>query len=205
MSVNGWSSRAPLWGAFSLAFAVAGYQHVERAGIWQFLKKNPTAPIMCLATLIAYNGLRTQRKIARVKNALDFQNNYLSSETSKGYIVNVVQIANTKPADELSVATLKGQDLLCVREVLNSFERMAIGIDIKAYDPEVLFRSYASTVLTVWKALRPYIRERQKSTPHVYCHIDKLAADWMMKTEKKRSRRNDRGLFAAAYDAQYPR
>ena len=205
MNVNGRSSKAPLWGAFSLVFAVAGGHYFDKTSIWQFLKKNPTAPIMSLATLIAYNSLRTQRKIARVKNALDFQNNYLSSEISKECIANAVQIANNRPAEELRVATLNGQDLRCVREVLNSFEKMAIGIEIKAYDPEVLFRSYASTVLTVWKALRPYIRERQQSTPYVYCHMDKLAADWMMKTEKQLSRRHKRGLHAAAYYVQYPR
>ncbi|MGO3122521.1 MAG: DUF4760 domain-containing protein [Advenella sp.] len=190
MMFNGCSVRAPLWGAFSLVLAVAGCHHFDRATVWQFAKNNPTAPIMSLATLIAHNGLRTQRKIARVKNALDFQNNYLSSEISKKYIANAVQIANNKSAEELSVAALNDQDLLCIREVLNSFERMAIGIEIKAYDSKVLFRSYASTVLTVWKALRPYIRERQQSASYVYCHVDKLAADWMAKRDKKISRRD---------------
>ena len=152
-------------------------------------KEKPHRPIMSLATLIAYNGLRTQRKIARVKNALDFRNNYLSSEISKEYIANAVRIANNIPAEELRVAALNGHDLLCIREVLNSFEKMAIGIEIKAYDSEVLFRSYASILLKVWKALRPYIRERQQSASYVYCHLDKLAIDWMAERDRKLIRR----------------
>lgn len=95
MIFNGCSVRAPLWGAFSLVLAVVGCHHFDRATMWQFAKKNPTAPIMSLATLIAYNGLRTQRKIARVKNAPDFQNNYLSSKTCRQFpeeIFAVIQL-----------------------------------------------------------------------------------------------------------------
>lgn len=177
--------RAPLWGAFLLVLTGIATSYFGWGEIWLFIKKNPTAPIMVIATLIAYNGLRTQRKLARVKNAIDFQNNYLSSEISKKNIIKTVHMAHNSPSESLRADTLKDEDLLSIREVLNSFERMAIGIEINAYDPSVLFRSYATTVTTVWVAFRPYIRDRQKSTPHIYCNFDKLAIDWMMRRHEK--------------------
>jgi hypothetical protein len=163
------------------------------ASILAFLKINPTVPIIALTALVALANWRSQQRLTRAKHAIDLQNNYVCSERvlkdmyrvadlskklSTEEVERLSKIDATTPATEGDRANLES-----IRNVLNCFERMAIGIQQDVYDEGLLFNSYATFVTDVWTSFRPYIRAKQVGNNRYYKAFDWLAVNWMTKKE----------------------
>lgn len=155
--------------------------------MWKYLGNHPTLPILIVSALLAFFSLRIQRKLARAKNSIDLQNNYLASERMHALMVNVAAVAKHKDAKWLAelaeIDTLDGQPedkvkaIKDIRIVLNAFERVSIGVDSKVYDEKLLFRSYRGFVIDTHTKLYPYIKEKQEDGRY-YNHFCQMAERW---------------------------
>ncbi len=155
--------------------------------LYNRLLENPS-PLIASATAIfaAYMGIRTQRKLARFKNSVDFQSNCLSKESAKESLEKVCRIAyngnRTAEIAKLKGKTSKDEPILKdLMEVLNNFERMAIGIDIKVYDENILFRSYAQTIIDLWNCYSPLVKDLQNRVPVAYTCLERLSLRWTLR------------------------
>lgn len=155
--------------------------------MWEYLAKHPTLPVLLVSAVLAILSLRIQRRLARSKNSIDLQNNYLASERMHELMVQVAKVAREKDAKWLAeLAAIKKQEgedkekidaINNIRIVLNSFERMAIGVGSKVYDEKLLFRSYRGFVTETYEKLYPYIKEKQEGGRY-YNNFCDLAIKW---------------------------
>ena len=86
-----------------------------------------------------------------------------------------------------SVANSNDDECAAIREVLNFYELIAIGIDIGIVDEEMYKRYYRMTVISDWEACESFIlqlrRNEQKrrgmqEEPPFYVEFEKLAKSW---------------------------
>lgn len=157
--------------------------------IYEFLKKNPTLIFLSVTALIAYKSYSGQRHLTVAKNTIDFQTAFHNSED----LCKATKIFRTKlrkmNADE--IASLADEDrsqeknTWAARELLNSWERVAVAVRNKVYDEEMLYNTYASFLLTIWTDLKPYVTKKQEDNPKFFVQVQWLAIRWQVRKEDK--------------------
>ena len=151
-----------------------------------FLKANPTVPILIITGIIGFASWHTQRKLARAKNSIDLQNNFIASERIHNKMVYVASLKNRDQKWIAKLATIKSLDdatqdqceaINSIRTVLNAFERISVGIESKVYDEKLIYRSYRGFVVDTYLNLEPYIAAKKEG--RYYNHYCDLAEYWM--------------------------
>lgn len=70
-----------------------------------------------------------------------------------------------------------------VRSLLGHLEYLAVGINVKVYDKDVLHRASGSYLIRTFHRLLPYVKSVQKKQPAAYVELEQLIADF---AERKR-------------------
>jgi hypothetical protein len=146
------------------------------------------APLSILASAliggtIALWAILSNRQLARQKNSMDFINSY-----NEGADIAKAQ-AEVKKLDKNTTASM--QDLITeeklnsetvqhIRNVLNYYEVMAICINRKIYDDEIIKETLYSTVTQVWNICEPFITELRikKSRETAYQELELMVKSW---------------------------
>lgn len=166
-----------------------------------FLKKNPTLVLLCLSAVIAFISYKNQRHLTCAKNTIDFQTAFHNSkELNKATTVFADRICHMTSDEVRQLAHVKDRDdkvNKSARELLNSWERVAVAVKNDVYDEEMLFNTYASFLLTIWQTLGPYIAEKQKVNPKWYVEFQWLALRWRIRKDAALTKRQIRELKQA--------
>ena len=153
-----------------------------------------------------------QRRTAREKNTLDFQNELHENE---GYHQNVLLInkliANHKDdyingrTDTMDVIKtlaspelVRTEEAVALRDVLNKWEQAANAIRHGLLDENYLYSSHKSSVLYMGVMFRSFIKERQKSNESLYLNFTWLVLKWTIKRdsfESQETRKQIRAVF----------
>lgn len=169
-------------------------------GVLDYLYRNPTLPMVAGSLGVAYQAFKTQRHLVRSKHAIDFEAAYHSSEMQEA-VDAVRTLLNDKTSDELAeLASLahRGDPAIAhLRNVLNSWERVAIAIQAQVYDEAILYRAYATLLIGIWIKARPFIRAEQKRNQRIFCNLDWLATRWWIQRAEADGHLIDKKLRAA--------
>lgn len=161
-------------------------------GLYEFLKKNPTLIFLSVTALIAYKNYTGQRHLTLAKNTIDFQTAFHNSDD----LCKATKIFNSKlrnlSAAEIAAladeAMSQDKKTWAARELLNSWERVAVAVRNKVYDEEMLYNTYASFLLTIWVDLKPYVVKKQEKNPKFFVQVQWLAIRWQVRKEDKMSK-----------------
>lgn len=157
--------------------------------IYNFLKMNPTLAFLSVTSIIAYKSFFSQRHLAIAKNTIDFQTIFHNSDDVKKatkYFVTVLAKLDTAEIAELA-AKEKSQEkgARSARELLNSWERVAVAVRTKVYDEEMLYNTYSGFLITVWGILSPYVKQKRLSNPKFFVEVQWLAMRWRVRRDGK--------------------
>lgn len=56
---------------------------------------------------------------------------------------------------------IKSEEAIHIKEILNTWKRVAIAIQHKVYNEELLYKAYATMVIQIWIKFSPFINARQ--------------------------------------------
>jgi hypothetical protein len=73
-----------------------------------------------------------------------------------------------------------------IRDTLNFYEFVAIGIRENTLDAALYKRSYRTTLVADWISLKPFVMEvrRLSQTPTFFCEFEYLAKKWCTRSER---------------------
>ncbi|MEJ6497792.1 DUF4760 domain-containing protein [Pseudoalteromonas lipolytica] len=175
-----------------------------------------SAVAILLSAFIAISGalitIYFQRRTAREKNTLEFQNDLQENED---YHKNVLLInkllANHKDdyiqgkTDTMDVIRtlaspelVRSEEAVALRDVLNKWEQAANAIRHGLLDEKYLYSSHKSTVLFMGVWFRSFIKERQKSNESLYLNFTWLVLKWTIRRdsfENDETRKQIRAVF----------
>lgn len=174
---------------FFVLFLILSSFKFER--IYAFLKINPTLGFLSVTALMAYKSYFSQRHLTVAKNTIDFQTSFHSSEDVKKAMEYFLKVISKLDTAGIEALALKERSLeegpKSVRELLNSWERVAVAVRNKVYDEEMLYNTYASFLVTVWIILSPYVRKKRVANPEYFVEVQWLAMRWKMRKNDKLS------------------
>ncbi len=151
------------------------------------LKGAYLAPLSILMSAIigasvALWAVRSNRSIARLKNSMDFINSFNEANDIAKGVTEIVKLRKISEPDRKSMATPSGQceATIHIRTVLNYYESMAICINHKIYDDEIIKETLFSTVVKIWKICKPFVDEQrsQRDTDTIYQELEGLVINW---------------------------
>lgn len=155
---------------------------------WDFLGRNASLVPLTGALLVGVLTLYTNRKLARAKNSIDLQNNFLASERIHNKMVYVATIHKSKDKAWIdSLGELKkagdvtidqAEAIESLRVVLNAFERMAIGVANDIYDECLLYDSYATFVIQTFDVYGSYLFSKTEEGRCYYENFSTMASRW---------------------------
>lgn len=168
--------------------------------ITEWFCANPTFPIVLCSAVIAFLAFRTTRHLTRCKHAIDFETAYHKSDKLATAMKHLVEWAAKSSAEETAAL---GQDdkrkhemVGHIRELLNTWERVAIAIRQNVYDENLLYNAYGTSVIWIWKQTRPFMRKRQEENPRLFVNFDWLAIRWQIRRDGVKDAANLKKLKA---------
>ncbi|ANH98983.1 hypothetical protein A8L59_16695 [Pseudomonas koreensis] len=177
-----------LWIVFFFAlFILLSSYKFER--IYLFLKMNPTLGFLSVTAVIAYKSFFSQRHLAIAKNTIDFQTAFHNSDDVKKatkYFVSVISQLDTAEIEALALRERSQEKgARSARELLNSWERVAVAVRNKVYDEEMLYNTYSGFLIAVWQTLSPYVHKKRLSNPKFFVEVQWLAIRWRIRRDAK--------------------
>ncbi len=131
---------------------------------------------------VALWAIKTNRHIAKLKNSMDFVNGYNEAEDISVAIKEVVKLKTKSEPARKDMATPDGHcdASLHIRTVLNYYETMAICINHKIYDDQIIKETLYSTVVRIWKICQPFVEEQrlQRDINTLYQELELLVKKW---------------------------
>lgn len=150
---------------------------------------NPTFPVILGSAVIAFLAFQTTRHLTRCKHAIDFETAYHQSESLSWAFKNLLAWSvHASAADTAALASpaMKTHEMLgYMRELLNTWERVAIAIRQRVYDENLLYNAYGTSVIWIWKQTLPFIRRRQQENPKLFINFDWLAIRWQIRRDSR--------------------
>ena len=141
----------------------------------------------------AYWAIKTNRKIARLKNSMDFLNGFNEADAISKAWIEVQQLDNFTTAEKQKLAAKNLDDeqkkkTENIRIVLNYYEAMALCVHHKVYDEIIIKEAIYTTVMVMWDICQPYIEERNKvkKTGTFYQELAMLVKKWEKSPLKKK-------------------
>lgn len=157
-------------------------------GFWTSIFRNLTFVPLTGALIVGVLTLSANRKLARAKNSIDLQNNFLASERIHKRMVYVATIHKSKDAAWIgSLGELKragdvtidqSEAIESLRVVLNAFERVAIGVANDIYDECLLYESYATFVIQTFDVYGDYLSTKSDEGRRYYENFSIMAKRW---------------------------
>ncbi|MBI6871070.1 DUF4760 domain-containing protein, partial [Pseudomonas viridiflava] len=159
--------------------------------LYGFLKKNPTLLFLSITALLAYKSYFSQRHLTVAKNTIDFQTSFHSSKSVKKamkYFLTVLIKLDTASLEDMAKRQ-RSQEIgpKSAREILNSWERVAVAVRNKVYDEEMLYNTYSGFLITVWITLSPYVHKKRLENPKFFVEVEWLATRWKVRKDSSLS------------------
>jgi hypothetical protein len=136
---------------------------------------------------VAVWSILTNRRIARLNNSMNFINNDGKDEDIRLAIKEVNNLIN-QPSNHVQELAHKvdSDETKHIRKVLNYYESMAVCIEHKIYDDEIIKQVIYTTVTNSWDACLPYVKERRKLSKKTtfFQEAEKLVERWKNKPLK---------------------
>ncbi|TQV87275.1 DUF4760 domain-containing protein [Aliikangiella coralliicola] len=148
---------------------------------------HPVVFVALAAAIVAVFGIAFQRKTAREKNSIDFEESYKKNTNIKNAMLEIYSLNESKVRalikDDGSVDD-NDKSVIAIRRVLNEWERAATAISHQVYDNQYLYQIYGTTVLNLFDVLHPFITARQNKNSRLYINFQLLAVDWIIKRKR---------------------
>lgn len=145
-----------------------------------------------VALIVAVVTIRKNRQTSREKNSLDFESSYKRSDKVDAAwqeILTLLKKDPKKPKKPMSHWGLNSvrqtKEARALMTVFNEWERCGNAIKHGLFDEGFLYKVYASTVINLYVACKPYIEERQKVNPRIYANFCWLANRWIKKRRRE--------------------
>lgn len=165
---------------FFTVFLILTSFKVER--VYAFLKTNPTLLFLSITALLAYKSYFSQRHLTIAKNTIDFQTTFHSSSDVKKATKYFLQVISKLDTAEVEALALRERNQekgpKSARELLNSWERVAVAVRNKVYDEEMLYNTYSGFLITIWSVLSPYVHKKRLENPKFFVEVQWLAIRW---------------------------
>jgi hypothetical protein len=149
------------------------------------LAETPTSLVIALSTAIAWKSLKQSRKLSIQKNTLDFDDSHsANSELLKAYVTlrHISTSGLSKEVDsklrDLASKKQDSSEAEAIRLILNTWERVARGVEHEVYDEEMLYRAFKSLVVQIHRKTKAYRLEAQVRTPTFYECFETMAYRW---------------------------
>jgi hypothetical protein len=182
--------------AFAILFVILTTVRFE--SLYVFLRKNPALLFLSITALIAYKSYVGQRHLTVAKNTIEFQTAFHNSKDLKKatkYFVTVISRLTSAQVEGLAEKKRNQEPgPVTARELLNSWERVAVAVRVKVYDEEMLFNTYSSFLITVWETLSPYVQKKREENPKFFVEVQWLAIRWRVRKDSTLTRRQVREL-----------
>ncbi len=142
-----------------------------------------------VSAAIALIAIVYSRRIASKRTSIDL---LLHEETDGLYAKQVSEFNRIIRAGNiiqfLAADKLSGDEVTIIRNVLNRYELLAIGIFEKSINENIYKRWTRSRLVDDWIKCKPFIMEirRQTERQTIYCEFEKLARKWADKRERDR-------------------
>jgi len=143
-----------------------------------------------VAITAAYVTIRTNRQLAREKNALDFEQKYKENPKITEHMRLLGSTFKIKNSLEIKEMSSKKYEECSEEEkkfweasayVLNEWERAANAVNHDIYDEHLLYKAYGTSVLKLYMNLSEYIAARQKDSVRYYINFLMLVAKWQIR------------------------
>ena len=171
---------------FCLLIVLSSYKFGR---VYLYLKMNPTIAFLCVTALVACKSFFSQRHLAIAKNTIDFQTAFHNSaevrEATK-YFTTVISFLDTEGVKNLARKELSQEEgAKSARELLNSWERVAVAVRNKVYDEEMLYNTYSGFLIAIWQTLSPYVESKRLENPKLFVEVQWLAIRWRIRKHAK--------------------
>ncbi|OSN04210.1 hypothetical protein AU510_12365 [Lonsdalea britannica] len=149
------------------------------------LSQNPTFYPGVAGALIAFFGIRNQRKTSREKNSLDFEAAYKRSADVRNAWKILLRIEKNRLTVPLShwgkKESAQSDESIALKIIFNEWERCANAVNNNLYDDNYLYKVYGSTLIFLDIHFEPYMQECRKRNPRFYRNLKCLALKWRVR------------------------
>lgn len=135
-----------------------------------------------IGAAVALRSIREQRSIARKRATIDL---LARKEWDKSYLearknFNRLRDDSAGLVHWASISHDSTDEKSVIRDTLNDYELIAIGIKEDILDERVYKRWFRSTLINDWEQAEAYIMEvrRNTSAPKIFCEFEELAKKW---------------------------
>ena len=148
------------------------------------------APLSILASAIIGSSVAcwavlTNRRLAKLKNSMDFINGYNEDSDISAAMKEIRKIEGMSTSE---LQKLAGDGSLCqeavhIMTVLNYYEAMALCVHRGIYDDTIIKEAVFTTVTDIWRIFQPYVTERRKLKNNLtyFQEVEKLTNSWNKK------------------------
>ncbi|MFP1871897.1 DUF4760 domain-containing protein [Lonsdalea quercina] len=160
---------------------------------------NPTFYPGVAGALIAFFGIRNQRRTSREKNSLDFEAAYKRSADVRNAWQILLKIEKNRLNVPLSYwgkkESAESKESVALKIIFNEWERCANAVNNNLYDDNYLYKVYGSTLIFLDIHFEPYMQECRKRNPRFYRNLKCLALKWRV----RRSQEGDSAQLTREY------
>ncbi len=134
-----------------------------------------------MGVVIAIWSLRTTIILARRKQSSDL---VFSARNDENFVAGIRALRAHRASDNVELLAvhpgIKSADAASLRYILNYFEALAVGARNGIYDEKILYLNYRTTLIHVFDAAIPFIREVRISQNNatLYKELSWLAMRW---------------------------
>lgn len=142
-----------------------------------------------LGAAIAMYTIYTHRKNLKLKNSMDFIDNFNKSELIGIALVEVNKMhSKTDTQIQEHAQNVDCDEYKYIRTVLNFFESMAICISRDIYDDTIIKEAVFTTVTNTWRTCKPFVehRRKEKNNKTFFQELENLCLRWESKPLKSK-------------------
>lgn len=146
-----------------------------------YLLRYPSIVILLLSTSVAWFAWRSNVKIARLQRTLTLKQRTLDESHKSNFEVFREALSNLSKDELAQLAVKENIDLKygkAVKEILNFYEDVSVGIRYKIYDEKFLLDTFGTTLVNVCAKALPFINAAQANSPRSYQDLSKLFKRW---------------------------
>lgn len=146
------------------------------------------------ALVVGVMTIRANRNQSRVNASLEFEKSLnhdpMFVDTRKQALTPLGKVIRSLANEEKQCGAchyLKQSDanIAQLDMFLNEWERVGNGIFFKAYDGDLLYGTYGSTIIQILNRCAPHIIKSQERNPRTFIRFTQLAVEWSVRRSKE--------------------
>lgn len=155
-----------------------------------------------MGSTVACWAVLTSRRLAKLKNSMDFINSYNEDKAIAEALKEIKAINAKSTAEVQKIASHNHDDgtyeqAKHIMRVLNYYEAMALCIHRKIYDETIIKEAVYTTVTDIWRQCQPYVDERRKikNIDTYYQELKALSEKWLENPLEKKEKKKKLFFF----------